>query len=685
MKDLRPSEQSDRIDLSQQNSKPQPRFFYRKPQSGEQLRDLSGKIPKIKTNDIPHHRPPKYFGDLLRIAFFGLIVILILTAISAFYSTRVIKQQVEEKAKEGIGVLVTAGQNLSAEDFSSAIKSFNQARAIFQQAEKQLWFLSRDKSIYLRDAELTYAMHSLIEGAAYFADSGDDLLQALEEFNKIPLYFVNQNEGLITDAPAPFTAIQSGLEHSEKALKTLALATAKINQINPAVLPLQIQTPLLLTKNHLQKIQTNLEQITNYFPEIQTLLGAEKPHRYMILLQNNDELRATGGFIGSYALFQIDQAVIQNLAVHDVYDLKSNQNNTPLPTELQGLFNQPLYFRDANYSPDFPTSAEILYQSYLKEGGEPVDTIIAINQGLLPDLLNITGPVQVGDFGQFTAANYNLLLTAIIESKIWGAEDPKHILKVFIPAFQKALLKEQNLSKIATKLYRAIHQKHIFLYSRNPKIQELFDFANLSGRVRQAKNEDYLQIIHTSIGSKSDKLIEEKIDHKTTISKKGEIIDELTLSRKHLFSDQLLTDWQNLLKPYGLNLSPAVIDVLGRGTNKTLTRIYVPTGTKLLETSNPAITQHHDKTLNKDYFKVQIDTSAGQTSTLKIRYQLPEKIHFDGGVGAYKIYIAKQPGSRGSFLNKIIESPSLDLIRSYPENFNTNLTYDRYFSTLWKK
>ncbi len=210
IKDLRPSAESDRIDLSEKSPEKQPRFFYRKPQTQEQTRDLSGKTARPHNQDIPHHRPPKYFGDLLRIAFFGLLIIGFLTAVSAYYSTRVIKQQVEVQAHEGVDFLVTAAKNLSGQDFATAIKSFDQARAIFLAAEKKLWFLSQDNSIYLRDAELTYAVHNLIEGGNHFAAAGADILQALEEFNKIPLYFVSQNENGTTQA-APVDAIKEGL------------------------------------------------------------------------------------------------------------------------------------------------------------------------------------------------------------------------------------------------------------------------------------------------------------------------------------------------------------------------------------------------------------------------------------------------------------------------------------------
>ncbi|MFA5948184.1 MAG: hypothetical protein WC806_04415, partial [Candidatus Gracilibacteria bacterium] len=308
------------------------------------------------------------------------------------------------------------------------------------------------------------------------------------------------------------------------------------------------------------------------------------------------------------------------------------------------------------------------------------------------------GPVQVGNFGKLDSENYNLLLSYIIEGKIWGAEDPKHILKVFIPAFTSAIMKEEYLSKLASKLYKAVQQKHIVMYSSDYDIEDLFISAGLSGKAYEnSKDEDYLSIINYSIGgSKSDQFIEEKINHNTYIDKKGEVIDEVILSRKHAWNDSIYIQWKNILSKYGFTEMPdQIIDILGRGRNETLTKIYVPAGAVLLDSSGGTITQHFDDDVKKEYFLVNLNLKAKEQKEIKIKYRLPYMLNLSSG-GSYKLIVEKQPGSRGSIFNKTFSfEDGISLRDIYPKDYGydennqilqaTNLVYDRYFSALLTK
>ena len=333
-----------------------------------------------------------------------------------------------------------------------------------------------------------------------------------------------------------------------------------------------------------------------------------------------------------------------------------------------------------------------------KEGGPSVDTVIAINQGLLQDMLEITGPVQVGNFGALDSENYNLLLSYIIEGKVWGAEDPKHILKVFIPAFKEAILKEKNISKVSSKLYKAIQQKHIMMYSSDEDIQALFESMGISGQAYvPQENEDYLSVINISQGgTKSEQFIEESIHHHTQIHEDGSLTNEIRITREHLWSDDVYYEWRNILADYGYaDMPDYLIDILGRGENKVSVRTYVPSGSKLIETNGEDVMTKYDKDLKKTYFFYDMYTSAGEISDIWIKYSLPFKLDLDIA-DSYKIIAEKQPGSRGSIFTKTIQADEgITPLALYPDNprisedetyiYATNLVYDKYFSTLWRK
>ena len=536
----------------------------------------------------------------------------------------------------------------------------------------------------------------MLGGGKDFAIAGSYFIEALEEFNKLPLYFFSSNaEDSEIDKESITDTLVVGLDKTDQAIDHIVSASDKIQKINIELLPSEMQARVELARSKISEVSTSLNAISDHFPALIKLLGDEHPHRYLILLQNNSEIRPSGGFIGSYAIVDVNDGIIENLEVHDSYDIDGSYGPIIEPPEEFLPFTSNWRFRDSNYSSDFYLSAKKSRWFLQKQGGPSVDTVIAINQGLLKDLLAITGPVQVGEFGKLDSENYELLLSYVIEGKVFGPENPKHILKVFIPAFKDAIFKTENLSQISSKLYKAVQQKHIMLYSSDQQIQEFFDAMDLSGRVySQADDEDYLSVIHISHGgTKSEKFIEETIDHETHIASDGTLINTVTIERTHAWSDSTYDYWVGILRQYGFEeISQQTIDILGRGKNVVSTRIYVPDGSRLIDSSDENILLKYDAELQKSYFFTGFSTEAGETDTVTVSYELPFKLDLSSP-DTYRLIAEKQPGSRGSLFNKTVTSDSdVDSLSVYPQEvsyqassiiYATNLVYDRYFAGIW--
>lgn len=643
--------------------------------------------------------PPKFLGNLLRIATVGFLIIILINAVNVYYTGKRLEKEISGHAYEGYSFLIDAGKNATKTQFSNAVASFEKALENFSEAERALWFISTDKSFYANSDNVGQAANAILNGGKYFALSGEYFLDALEEFNKIPLYFVSKNANANLSPPSITDTLKLGLEKTDLAIEQISLAAQEMAKINEEKLPPEIAVRASFAKKKVEEVSEILNSTAKHFPAILKLLGDRYPHRYLILLQNNNEIRPSGGFIGSYIIMDVNEGYIEKLETNDVYDLDDPFRDYIEPPENLKEFIPNWRFRDANYSADFPTSASKLRWFLQKEGGPSVDTVIAINQGLLRDMLEITGPVQVGDFGKLNSENYNLLLSYVIEGKIWGKEDPKHILKVFVPAFKEAMLKEKNIGKIGSKIYKALLQKHIMMYSSDEEIEGLFDAFGVSGRVHETqKNEDYLSVINSSVGSnKSDQFVEENITHETFIDEHGNITNEVTVKRSHNFDEDVLSRWKKILKNYGFEEMPNwLLDILGRGNNKVFMQIYVPTDSILIESSDNNIETKYDAELKKTYFLTTLEVPNGQFREVKVKYRLPFSMNFSLPADTYKLIVEKQPGSRGSiFTKKIHVDESLENLSYYPEDsrissdgdivYATNLVYDRYFSGIWSK
>ncbi len=138
------------------------------------------------------------------------------------------------------------------------------------------------------------------------------------------------------------------------------------------------------------------------------LLGVDEPRAYLILAQNNDEMRATGGFISGAGVARFEGGRLTDLKMADSYaadDLSKPHPSPPRPlSEWMGA--QMLLLRDSNWSPDYPTSAEVARSLYAQDQEVYTDGVIAIDMEAVRLLVEALGPLDVpGIEGQVTADN----------------------------------------------------------------------------------------------------------------------------------------------------------------------------------------------------------------------------------------------------------------------------------------
>ena len=138
------------------------------------------------------------------------------------------------------------------------------------------------------------------------------------------------------------------------------------------------------------------------------LLGTDQAQSYLVLAQNRDELRATGGFISGIGLLTMEDGKILQFDLGDSYQIDDFSKAYPAPPEPLKRFMLADYWvtRDANWSPDFPTTAQQAQALYTLSTGVQTQGVIAFNQQMVKKILEVIGPVQVpGTDEPVTAAN----------------------------------------------------------------------------------------------------------------------------------------------------------------------------------------------------------------------------------------------------------------------------------------
>lgn len=265
------------------------------------------------------------------------------------------------------------------------------------------------------------------------------------------------------------------------------------------------------------------------------LLGLEKQVTYLVLLQNNQELRATGGFIGSFAMLTLDKGKLLDIETYDVYaaDGQLRGHVEPPAALKKHLGEANWYLRDSNWDPNFPTTARRAEWFLNKEMGRQVDGTIAIDLFVVKGLLESLGGVELPDYNETINAN-NIFERAEFHSELNyfnGSTQKKDFLSALINAMYVRLSESKNdeAIQVIASLVKNAQQSHIQVSFRNDELESSFENTVFSGKVRdvQCPNlegpclKDYFGVVESNVGvNKVNYFVERTIAHHIKIGEK---------------------------------------------------------------------------------------------------------------------------------------------------------------------
>ncbi|MCX6780699.1 MAG: DUF4012 domain-containing protein, partial [Candidatus Magasanikbacteria bacterium] len=361
-------------------------------------------------------------------------------------------------------------------------------------------------------------------------------------------------------------------EGNRAVVSDLSAAAELVRPIDTSTLPENQRAFVGQARDAILALDNDAEYLSSVGPVILSTLGNSSPRRYLIVFQNSAELRPTGGFIGSFALLDIENGEVKNLSVPagGSYDLQGSLKAdvfAPLPMHL---LNARWEFQDGNWFPDFPTSARKLMWFLEKSQGPSVDGVIAVNASILPDLLAIVGPVKIGgdNAPELTAENALNTMRSSIDVAKTSADDatktkPKEIITDAAPAMIATIKSgaPEHFLPLVTALLQGLERRDIQLYSRDADEQKQISSFGWDGALQNNVDGDYLAFIATNLGGgKTDALITQSIDHQAKISEDGTVAVTVRIKR-----DQKASALANEASP-----------------NISYVRFYVPTGATLV-------------------------------------------------------------------------------------------------------
>lgn len=614
---------------------------------------------------------PKRFSFLSLIAKFlwsifilGLVVLGLALVLLGFNLKPI--ANIYSNVNQGKGALEQALQLAQKTQFTDANNQARLAVKNFSEALLQVKKIRLGPLVYINmvngyktDVEhLVVAGQALAEAmnqATLYGASLDSVIanQDTTSFSQLPVVERQRILANIYNADATLVNLDKQLEESFANLDSISSLT----WFGP------LSTRLEELKDKITTIRTTIGEASPLTRLLPSLLGYPDTARYLLILQNSDELRPTGGFIGTYGIIQTKDGDFERFETHDIYHL-----DMPVKDRISVAPPEPLkkylgvdkwYMRDANWSPDWPTAAEKILWFYKQENSkmdkpdsiEEFNGVIAITPELITDLMALTGPVEVGG-EKYTAQNFVDLLQYKVEKGYVqlgvSSWQRKEVIGEIAKIIKQRLL-DMPLGQwpgLIKLISDNVARKNILLYSRDVNLQKIILEQGWSGELRHDWG-DFVMVVDANMAAlKTDSVIDRQIDYKLTE-------DNNALKAKLIirYSHSGTFDWKTT-------------------RYRTYTRVYVPAGSRLITASG--FTQDEvtiGDELGKTYFGAFLSVEPGQIGQLVFEYELPNTVMDNmKKYNNYRLTIQKQPGKQ---VNKLaVDLVFKNEIKSYsPANF----------------
>ena len=297
-------------------------------------------------------------------------------------------------------------------------------------------------------------------------------------------------------------------------------------------------------KINFTKVSNLLRNSIELIGNMGEILGTTKPQTYLVLFQNNMELRPTGGFIGSYGTVVFSEGRLNEMNVSDVYSADGQlKGHVEPPQPIRDYLNEAnWYLRDSNWDPDFLISSKRAEWFLDKEIGQSYDGVVAIDLSPIKDILDITGPIFLSDYNMdITSENLYEKTQQEVEQNFFAGSRKK---ASFLTALSRNLISRFGSMSIREKIrliiviYNNLEKRHIQVALHNQKIQKSISDLNWDGSVRSPNcaNECYADIVgvvEANLGvNKVNQFITRKVDLEVGLDENF-IYRKLTLSIKN--------------------------------------------------------------------------------------------------------------------------------------------------------
>lgn len=593
----------------------------------------------------------------------GLIIPLILALIilAVFAHIAYVGNQTAQYLKEVMAHGQAAATAIEARDLGTSRAELKNAKTSLSEARNSYSRLSPYSYLpffgnYVKDGDHAFAAGQI------GIETGELALDALEPYADVLGFAGAESELSFETAEERIVFLSETVEKLTPQMASiganLTLISQELNAIDPARYPKKLadfapRQQLIKVQETVASTATSLSDFEPFIKLLPDLLGNPEKRRYLILFQNDAELRPTGGFMTAYATMDILKGKIDAGISQDIYSLDNAfKGNVPAPDPIKKFL--PLvytwYLRDMNLSPDFKVSMDTFTKYYNQVGSSAVapevDAIIAIDTEIPVRLLEILGPIGVPGYGGQFSAEPDPRCESSCPQVIYELENIITRPTYEIREGRKSILGPLMNSMLANMMgspkskwpeffsvfTEGIREKHLMMYFFDEDKQAAVEALGAAGRIVDYPG-DYLHINDTNFaGAKSNLFVEQEVNHQVSVGEDGSVSHKLSLTYK------------NPAAPSNCNLEAGELCL--NGVLRDWIRFYVPKGSSIVGSKGFEIDMVTGEDLGKTVFEGFFTLAPESVKKLELEYTTPPGTI--PSLESYNLFVQKQPGTKSS-------------------------------------
>jgi hypothetical protein len=352
-----------------------------------------------RSPDAPPGAPPPARRGRRRRAWLVGVVVLFLLVVCAFAGLQAARAGLD--ARHARASLFAAEATLTAQDLAATRTNLTAADQSLRAMKRKLDGMGP----ILPVAKVIPVVRSQVIAVETFQSAGILLTQAGLRLTDATQKVLDESTGdtPVSGAVDKLRSIQGPLSSGADSLRVAERKVAKLKGR-------WLIGPIATARNDLNRRLPSYERrATSASDGLNALIafaGGNGPRRYLFLSQNPDEIRPTGGYIGTYGLISATTGKLDLERFEDSHNFLDAHPNAVVPPAQAGSpfrFAQPPLpqsLTNVNNLPDFAGAAKMAAQLWNGSGEPHVDGVLSVTPSFLARILAVVGPVNVPDFGE---------------------------------------------------------------------------------------------------------------------------------------------------------------------------------------------------------------------------------------------------------------------------------------------